>query len=93
MCQKLGLTRFSTVNVSHSCRAIAAVIDHSDGWRIVYSGDTRPCPQLASAGAGATLLIHEATFGDDQYEMAEHKKHSTVSEAIDMARQYVVLFP
>lgn len=31
------------------------------GWKIVYSGDTRPCPELMEASRGATLLIHEAS--------------------------------
>lgn len=29
------------------------------GWKIVYSGDTRPCPELVRASHGATVLIHE----------------------------------
>lgn len=29
------------------------------GWKIVYSGDTRPCPELVEASQGATVLIHE----------------------------------
>uniref|UniRef100_A0A6N2M8I3 ribonuclease Z n=1 Tax=Salix viminalis TaxID=40686 RepID=A0A6N2M8I3_SALVM len=31
------------------------------GWKIVYSGDTRPCPELVEASRGATILIHEAS--------------------------------
>lgn len=31
------------------------------GWKIVYSGDTRPCPELVEASKGATVLIHEAS--------------------------------
>ncbi|XWS16311.1 hypothetical protein CRYUN_Cryun34aG0074200 [Craigia yunnanensis] len=31
------------------------------GWKIVYSGDTRPCPQLVDVSRGATVLIHEAS--------------------------------
>jgi ribonuclease Z len=87
--QALNLSRISTVDVDHGCKASGVVIDGKEGWRIVYSGDTRPCTQLAGAGVGATLLVHEASFGDDEYEKAEHKKHSTISEAIDIARQYV----
>jgi ribonuclease Z len=87
----LNISRFSSVDVDHSCRAWGAVIDGKDGWRIVYSGDTRPSTQLAGAGVGATLLMHEASFGDDEYEQAEYKKHSTVSEAIDIARQCAFL--
>lgn len=32
------------------------------GWKIVYSGDTRPCPELIKASRGATILIHEASI-------------------------------
>ncbi len=32
------------------------------GWSLVYSGDSRPCSRLQRAGAGCTLLVHEATF-------------------------------
>lgn len=31
------------------------------GWKIVYSGDTRPCPELIKASLGATVLIHEVS--------------------------------
>jgi ribonuclease BN (tRNA processing enzyme) len=38
--------------------------DHT--FKLVYSGDTRPSQQLALAGSGADLLVHEATFDDDR---------------------------
>ena len=46
-----------------------------------------PSDALAQAGEGATLLIHEATMGDDQEEMAHAKAHSTISQAIDVAKR------
>ena len=52
---------------------------------MVYSGDTRPCDALVAAGRGATLLIHEATFDDDLADDARAKRHSTRSEALDVA--------
>jgi ribonuclease Z len=52
-----------------------------------YSGDTMPSDTLAQAGEGATLLIHEATMGDDQVEMASAKAHSTISQAINVAKR------
>ncbi|WCJ40821.1 tRNAse Z TRZ4 mitochondrial [Euphorbia peplus] len=54
------------------------------GWKIVYSGDTRPCPELVEAAHGATVLIHEATFEDDLMEEAVAKNHSTTKEAIEV---------
>ena len=48
-----------------------------------------PCSSLVEAGDGATLLIHEATMGDDQEAMAHHKAHSTVSQAVGIGRQCV----
>ncbi|GLD94546.1 hypothetical protein PINS_up003157 [Pythium insidiosum] len=35
----------------------------------------------------ATLLIHEATFDDTMEDDAERKKHSTVSQALGVARR------
>ncbi|XP_004486765.1 tRNase Z TRZ3, mitochondrial isoform X2 [Cicer arietinum] len=54
------------------------------GWKIVYSGDTRPCPELIEASRGATVLIHEATFEEGMVEEAIAKNHSTTNEAIEM---------
>ncbi|XP_022721455.1 tRNAse Z TRZ4, mitochondrial-like isoform X4 [Durio zibethinus] len=54
------------------------------GWKIVYSGDTRPCPELVDASRGATVLIHEATFEDGLVEEAIARNHSTTKEAIEV---------
>lgn len=48
----------------------------------MYSGDTRPCQNLVQAGFRADLLIHEATFADDEISHAKRKKHSTFGEAL-----------
>ncbi|KAI0251929.1 hypothetical protein BJV78DRAFT_1207788 [Lactifluus subvellereus] len=87
LCQALGLHRLNTVDVLHRTKAFGLVMTHQDGWRLVYSGDTMPSDALAQAGEGATLLIHEATMGDDQEEMARTKAHSTISQAIDVAKR------
>ncbi|TMW68423.1 hypothetical protein Poli38472_005891 [Pythium oligandrum] len=76
-----------SLRVWHCHDAYGLVLRLADGKKIVYSGDTKPCDQLVRAGKDASLLIHEATFDDSMAEDAEKKKHSTVGQAIDVARR------
>lgn len=39
-----------TVPVDHCPQAYGLVLTHKRGWKIVYSGDTRPCLALIKAG-------------------------------------------
>ena len=39
-----------TVPVDHCTEAYGLVLRHQHGWKIVFSGDTRPCPALIEAG-------------------------------------------
>jgi ribonuclease Z len=57
------------------------------GRKVVISGDTRPCPALVAAAAEADLLVHEATFSDDEQERALETRHSTAREAGRVARE------
>lgn len=57
------------------------------GRKIVYTGDTLPCPQTIEAAKGADLLIHDGTFGQELKEEAELKRHSTASEAAKIAKK------
>ena len=57
------------------------------GRRLVISGDTRPCPALTAAAKEADLLVHEATFSDDEQARALETRHSTAREAGRVARQ------
>lgn len=56
------------------------------GRKIVYSGDTRPCENLEKESAGADLLIHDSTLGEDLKDWALETKHSTSKEAAQVAR-------
>jgi ribonuclease Z len=57
------------------------------GRKIVYSGDTRPSEKLLNLSRNADLLIHEATFADEDADRARKDMHSTPSEAAKIAKR------
>ncbi len=55
------------------------------GRKIVLSGDTAPCEMVEAAAAGADLLVHEATFMQEDADRAAETLHSTVTQAAETA--------
>jgi ribonuclease Z len=57
------------------------------GRKLVYSGDTAPCEMTRVVAHGADLLIHEATFSDEEAERARETAHTTASAAASLAAE------
>ena len=55
------------------------------GRRVVFTGDTRPSASTVEISNGADLLIHEATFSDEEQERAVETGHATSREAAEVA--------
>jgi ribonuclease Z len=56
-----------------------------DGRRVVFSGDTSPCESLATVAHQADLLVHEATFTEEDRDRARLTRHSTARQAATLA--------
>jgi len=56
------------------------------GIKVVYTGDCCYDLRNAEIAAGADLLIHDATFGEDLKDEAELRGHSTATEAAEIAK-------
>jgi ribonuclease Z len=57
------------------------------GRTVVLTGDTSPCPATVAAAADAELLIHDASFAEEDAQRAAETGHSTVGQAAAVARE------
>jgi ribonuclease Z len=55
------------------------------GRKLVLSGDTQPCDSLRIAAHRADVLVHEATFADEERDRAAETGHSTATQAATLA--------
>jgi ribonuclease Z len=56
------------------------------GRKFVMTGDTAPCEMSALAAHEAELLVHDASFADQEAERAAETGHSTARQAAELAR-------
>ena len=85
------------IGLSDSVQASPFAVDHipgAMGWRVnigdtsvVFSGDTRFCPNVAEAAQGATVLIHEVLSTEADREDTKRRGHCTAAEAAQTAAQ------
>jgi len=57
------------------------------GRTVVLTGDTSPSPATVAAAADAELLIHDASFSEEEVQRAAETGHSTVGQAAAVARE------
>ncbi|XP_014237206.1 ribonuclease Z, mitochondrial-like [Trichogramma pretiosum] len=85
--EALGLSNMKTCKVKHCPSAYGVAITTKDGLKISYSGDTRPWEEFIKLSKNSNLLIHEATMEDGLEQEAKIKRHSTMSEAVNVGVQ------
>ena len=64
----------------------AVVGEARPGRRIVLPGDTAPVETVRVLAEGADVLVHEATFAEEERARAEETLHSTALQAAELAR-------
>ena len=89
--EKLGLIpgeEFSRLQAGETVKGVRPeqVIGPSrNGCSMVYTGDTVPCGEVEKASENVDVLIHEATYTEEDSGLAKEHFHSTAKAAADVA--------
>lgn len=63
------------------------VIEAKSGRKVVYTGDTKYCENIVKFSKDADVLICDSTFSGDFVEKAGDYKHTTSSQAAEIAKK------
>ncbi|MGB7589352.1 MAG: ribonuclease Z [Solirubrobacterales bacterium] len=95
--KRLGLKEgpaFAALQRGESVEAPAGPVNPKDvmgepraGRTLVITGDTAPCKATVEAARGAELLVHDASFAEEEAQRAADTGHSTVGQAAAVARE------
>ena len=92
LAERLGVTpgpdfgRLQRGEVINGVRPEQVIGPVRQGRKIVISGDTSPSEALQVAAHQADVLVHEATFTEDERDRARQTGHSTARQAAELAR-------
>lgn len=95
--KKLGVEEgpdFAALQRGESVEGAAGPVAPSDvmgesrpGRSLAITGDTAPCQATVEAARGAELLVHDASFAEEEAQRAADTGHSTVGQAASVARE------
>ena len=75
-----NLSYIQTSNVLHIDKSYGLVFETKNKIKIAYTGDCSPSRELIKKGYMCNILIHEATYSDQNVDQAEKTRHSTISQ-------------
>ena len=76
-----------TAEMEHKIPCYGYRLKNGDKKNIVFITDTRPCENALVLADHAHILIHEATFADENVDMAHNHFHTTIHQALDNAEK------
>jgi len=82
----MGDVRISFLKTLHTVPSLAIRVEDRSGNCLVYSGDTAYTESLEEFARGCRLLLHEVTFLDADPTLLKRLGHSSVSDALKVAR-------
>jgi ribonuclease Z len=83
-----ALQRGETVSGSEGPVSPEQVVGEArPGRTIAITGDTGPCQATVEAARGAELLVHDASFSEEEAKRALDTGHATVGQAAAVARE------